>query len=67
MYETLKTFLLNSYDMDGSLDALIDELVAIRDKAKADGITNVRVDSDWEYAHAGDDKVWEVNIIGDKE
>lgn len=67
MYVTLKTFLLDGYDMDGTLDELIKTLEAVREDAKAQGLKNVRVDCDWEYAEHGPGQHWQINIIGDKE
>lgn len=64
---TLKTFLLDGYDMDGSLDSLIAELNAVRIEGMKQGLKNVRVDCDWEYAESGPGQHWQINIIGDKE
>lgn len=64
---TLKTIPLNSFDMDGLLDHLIAVLNAARDEGLKQGLKNVRVDTDWKYAEYGPDKVWEINILGDKE
>lgn len=62
----LKTIGISSYDMDGPLDVFIAELEKVRDEAKAKGIKNVRLDTDWEY-DAGDRQFWTVDIVGDTE
>ena len=63
----LKTIPISSYDLDGPLDVFIAELEKVRDEAKAKGIKNVRIESDWDYEHGGDRQVWTMDIVGETE
>lgn len=63
----LKTISISAYDLDGPLDVFIAELEKVRDEAKANGVKNVRIDTDYEYENGSGDPRWTMDIIGDKE
>ena len=63
----LKTIPISSYNLDGPLDSFIAELVEVRDEAKAKGLKNVRIESDWEYECGGDRQIWTIDIVGETE
>lgn len=63
----LKTFPISNYDLDGPLDAFITVLEKVRDEAKADGVKNVRIDTDYEYENGSGEPRWTMDIIGDTE
>jgi len=71
---TIATLALSSYELDGSLDSLIEQLTEYRDEAKRRGLTNVRCDTDYynrpphgRYSNDSscDEQVWTLTIFGD--
>lgn len=70
----LEVFDIACYDLGGSLDRLIAQLVAIREDAKTRGLTNVNVETDYTeeaiYEYGGYqgnfERKWTVTITGEK-
>jgi len=62
------------YDLDGSLDDMIDQLRDYRKEASKRGLTNARLSTDWHdepvYAYGGYDgtseRVWTISVVADK-
>lgn len=72
---TLSEFSMDSYELDGPIDALIKELIELRDEGKRQGLVCIRVSSDYVdepvYVWGGGDdgtteKIWTVSVVGEK-
>lgn len=64
----------STYELDGSLDSIIEQLTEYRREAYNRGLTNVRLTTDWHdepvYAYGGYDgtseRVWAITVVADK-